>query len=203
MPKSPSDRQPEPMAREVDRLLAQLANFGSQPAREPTSRGETPASHPVARVKSSGVAPSSGRVAPTRGNPTRGDLVALWARVLLGIALGGLMTQWPYPNGCGLPLLGYLGGILMVLLTGGWIAFASWKLRSGVTHILALILFFWGIVLAAEQLLPRIGYAADQASWRCLQELSLHGRGVIPSGARDLLRLARAVPSQDPSLRSG
>jgi hypothetical protein len=196
MPKSPSDRQPEPMAREVDRLLAQLANFGSQPVREPRSRGETPASHPVARVKSSGVA-------PTRGNPTRGDLVALWARVLLGLALGGSMTQWPYPNGCGLPLLGYLGGILTVLLTGGWIAFASWKLRSGVTHILALILFFWGIVLAAEQLLPRIGYAADQASWRCLQELSLQGRGVIPSGAWYLLRLARAVPRQDPSLRSG
>ncbi len=77
------------------------------------------------------------------------------------------MTQWPYPYGCGLPLLGYLGAVSTVLLTGAWIAFASWKLRSGVTHILSLILFFWGIVLAAEQLLPRIGYAADWASWRC------------------------------------
>jgi hypothetical protein len=165
MPKSPSDRQPEPMAREVDRLLAQLANFGPQPARDPESRGRTSAPHPVARAKSP-------RVAPSRGTPTRGDLVALWARVLLGIALGGLMTQWPYPYGCGLPLLGYFGGIFTVLLTGGWIAFASWRLRSGVTHLLAVILFFWGIVLAAEQLLPRIGYAADQASWRCPPERS-------------------------------
>jgi len=160
MPKSPSDRQPEPMAREVDRLLAQLANFGSQPARDPVSRGERLAPHPVTRVKSPAVT-------PPRSTPTRADLVALWARVLLGVALGGLMTQWPYSIGCGLPLLGYLGAILAVLLTGAWIGFASWKLRSGVTHILALILFFWGIVLAAEQLLPRIGYTVDQASWRC------------------------------------
>jgi hypothetical protein len=58
-----------------------------------------------------------------------------------------------------------------VLLTGAWIAFASWKLRSGFVHILSLILI-WGIVLAAEQLLPRIGYAADRASWACPPELS-------------------------------
>lgn len=160
MPKTPRDRQPEPMAREVDRLLAQLANVGSQPARDQGPRGGAPAPHPVTRPRSPGVAPSIAA-------PPRGHLVALWTRVLLGIALGGWMTQWPYPYGCGSPLLGYLGAVLTVLLTGAWIAFASWKLRSGVTHILSLILFFWGIVLAAEQLLPRIGYAADRASWRC------------------------------------
>jgi hypothetical protein len=159
MPKTPSDRQPKPMEREVDRLLAQLANFGSQPDRDQGPRGGAPGPHPVTRPRSPGVASSIAT--------PRGDLVALWARVLLGISLGGLMTQWPYPYGCGLPLLGYLGAILTVLLTGAWIAFASWKLRSGVSHILSLILFFWGIVLAAEQLLPRIGYAADRASWRC------------------------------------
>ena len=166
MPKSPSDRQPEPMAREVDRLLAQLANFGprnggdSQPARDSGPHSRTSAPHAVARAKSP-------HEVPSKRSLTRGDLVALWSRVILGIALGGLMTQWPYPNGCGLPLLGYFGAILVVMLTGAWIAFASWNLHSGVTHILALILFFWGIVLAAEQLLPRIGYAPNEASWRC------------------------------------
>jgi hypothetical protein len=33
--------------------------------------------------------------------------------------------------------------------------------------MLSFILLFWGIVLAAEQLLPRIGYAAVTAGWRC------------------------------------
>jgi hypothetical protein len=36
-----------------------------------------------------------------------------------------------------------------------------------VAHILALVILFWGIVLAAEQVLARIGYAAERASWRC------------------------------------
>ncbi len=168
MPKTPSDRQPEPMAREVDRLLAQLAHVGAQPVRDsgPSTPTPAPAPRPVIRAKSPGVAPSIGIA-------TRGELVALWARVLLGMALGSLMTQWPYPNGCGLPLLGYLAAILTVLLTAAWIAFASWKLRNGVTHILALILYFWGIVLAAEQVLPRIGYAANLAAWRCPAEQPL------------------------------
>ena len=82
------------------------------------------------------------------------------------------MTQWPYPNGCGLPLLGYLGAVLAVLLSAAWIAFDSWRLRSGVPHILALILFFCGTVLAAETLLPQIGYAPHEASWGCPSESS-------------------------------
>ncbi len=186
MPKTPRDRQPEPLAREVDRLLAQLANVGSQPARDQAPRGEARAPHSITQPKSPGVAPSIAA-------PRRGVMVALWARLLLGLALGGSMTQWPYPHGCGLPLLGYLGAVMMVLLTGAWIGFASWKLRSGVTHILSLILFFWGIVLAAEQLLPRIGYAADRASWRCPLELSLHGHGRLGQAAGSTTTRSRAA----------
>jgi hypothetical protein len=159
MPKTPRGRQPEPMEREVDRLLAQLAHVGSPPLRDHEPR-PTPASSPVTHHRSA--AASSSVLTPSRR-----DLAALWARVLLGVVLGSLMTQWPYPNGCGWPLLGYLGAISTVLLTAAWIAFASWGLRSGVAHILSLILFFWGTVLAAEQLLPRIGYAANEASWQC------------------------------------
>jgi hypothetical protein len=55
----------------------------------------------------------------------------------------------------------------MVMVTGAWVAVASWRLRSEVAHILALLIVLWGIVLAAEQVLPRIGYAAERASWHC------------------------------------
>ncbi|NIM48480.1 MAG: hypothetical protein GTN62_02200 [Gemmatimonadales bacterium] len=34
-------------------------------------------------------------------------------------------------------------------------------------QIVSLIVVYWGIVLAAEQILPRIGYAKAEASWRC------------------------------------
>ena len=87
--------------------------------------------------------------------------------MLLGIVLGGAITQWPYLHGCDLPLLGYLGAVAMVMVTGAWIAVVSWRLRSEVAHILALIIVFWGIALAAAQVLPRIGYAAAHANWRC------------------------------------
>ena len=159
MPKPAPEPQPDPMTREVDRLLAGLASIGSQPDRDHRPSGLAPSPSPVAKGR-----PARGR--PTEA-PTRGDRVALWARVLLGIVLGGAITQWPYPHGCGLLLLEYLGAVAMVMVTGAWVAVASWRVRREVAHILALLIVLWGIVLAAEQVLPRIGYAAERASWRC------------------------------------
>ena len=148
------------MEREVDRLLAGLSSFGSQPRRdhEAPVGSRDPAAIDRRRVP---------RPARSGTIPTRGDHVALWARLLLGVALGVAMTQWPYPRGCGVPLSGYLGAVAMVILAGGWIAVSSWRLRVGVVHTLALMLLFWGIVLAAEQALPRVGYASERATWRC------------------------------------
>jgi hypothetical protein len=146
------------MMREVDRLLAGLARVGGAGPDRPPWEGRAP----VQRARRF-VGVASSKTAP----PTRADLIALWARVLLGLGLGGVMTQWPYPTACGWPLIGYLGAVAMVSLAGGWIAFESWRLRNGPAHLLSLILCFWGIVLAAEQLLPRMGYAADRANWHC------------------------------------
>jgi hypothetical protein len=158
MSKSPHSPRPDPMAREVDRLLAGLANLGAQPDRDDRPRDRTPT--PVPR-----------RSAPRPARPTvpatRRDLVALWARVLLGIALGGMMTQWPYRYGCGLPLLAYLGAGAMVMVAGVWIAVVSWRLRHAPSHVLALVLLLWGIALAVAQVLPRIGYAAQRWTWHC------------------------------------
>jgi hypothetical protein len=156
------------MEREVDRLLAQLAHFGSATIPAPEQRASpAPATVIVHRT-----------TAPSAAVPARRDLAALWARALLAVALGGLMTQWPYPHGCGWPLLGYLGAVFTVLLAASWVGIATWKLRSAAAHILSLILFFWGTVLAAEQLLPRIGYAADEATWECSLT---QGRAAAPS----------------------
>jgi hypothetical protein len=153
MATTPNDPQAQAMEREVNRLLAQLAHAGAEPI-------GAPAPPPVARPRSSGAA-RSGAASP------RWSLAALWGRVILTVVLGGAMTQWPYPHACGWPLLGYLGAVAIVLLAGSWIAFASWRLRNGVTHLLSLVLFYWGLVLAAEQVLPRIGYTADEAGWLC------------------------------------
>jgi hypothetical protein len=97
----------------------------------------------------------------------RRQALGLWSRMVLGAALGLALTQWPYQRECGLDLAGYLGAVAMVVLSGAWIGFASWRLRKGGIHLLAQVLVYWGLVLAAEQILPRIGYAAETATWRC------------------------------------
>jgi hypothetical protein len=78
-----------------------------------------------------------------------------------------MMTVWPYFRECGLPLFGYLVAVAAVVVAGGWIAVTAWTLRNAVAHIIALVLLFWGLVLTADVLLPRTGYAATPATWRC------------------------------------
>jgi hypothetical protein len=155
MPKPQEPSKPDPLAREVDRLLASLAGSGPKPEPDPRSqtRGPKPRSAP----------PPARR----RTDPTRRDLGALWARVVLGVVLGVMITQWPYAHACGLGLLQYFGAVAMVLVTGAWIAVASWSRRHVASHVLALLLILWGIALAAYEILPRVGYAALRWTWQC------------------------------------
>jgi hypothetical protein len=165
MATTPNDPQAKAMEREVNRLLAQLAHSGAETIAEPRLNGGTPPVQPAVRPRTSG--PTRSAAADPHWN-----LAALWGRAVLGFALGAAMILWPYPHACGWALLGYFGAVAAVLLAGAWIAFASWRLRNGITHLLSLVLFYWGLVLAAEQVLPRIGYAADPAAWLCGERLS-------------------------------
>lgn len=151
----------DPMAQVVDRLLAQLSGAPSGPRNRwaPTRNGRgAPAAVVVV---------GSARDDGPGHHATPRELIGLWARVALALLLGIFMTQWPYVHECGVRLLGYAGAVVTVLLAGGWVAVVAWHRRNGYAHVLALLLAFWGVVLGAEQLLPRIGYAADAAAWQC------------------------------------
>jgi hypothetical protein len=139
------------MARAVDRLLAQL----------PGLQGTADPGPPAFRSSALEIHSGSGHYVEP---PT---LIGLWGRVVLGITLGLMMTAWPYFRECGLPLYGYLCAVAAVVVAGGWIAVTAWKVRNGVAHVLALVLLFWGLVLSADALLPRTGYAAVPATWQC------------------------------------
>lgn len=161
MAKDPSKKPRDPLAAEVDRLLRKL------PGADPTLRGSEPA-------KASG---TGGAVRPVSG-PSPGlhvvpvsrarERVLVWIATLLGVVLSVAMTQWPYAHACGLSLFVYLGAVLVVLILGGLGTLGSWRERIPLTHILSLLVVFWGIVLAAEQVLPRIGYARETATWGCV-----------------------------------
>jgi hypothetical protein len=140
---------------DIDRVIA---------AGPPTPAPAQPA--PLAQVAR---APSAPAAAPRGAAGGAGRYAALftWVRLALGLSLGAAMTQWPYTHGCGLPLFVYLGAVLAVLVAGAWSLVSSWKTRSALAHFLALALIIWGGVLAAREVLPRIGYAKQAAEWIC------------------------------------
>jgi hypothetical protein len=144
------------MARVVDRLLAQLPGLRSAPAvvvespsRFPTVTGGTPSRRSQASA------------------PSQSELIGVWVRVMLGLSLGIMMARWPYARTCGLPLFGYFSAVLTVTLAGIWAAASAWRFRSGLAHIVALILMLYGLALTTAELLPRTGYAVDRATWVC------------------------------------
>jgi heme A synthase len=155
MPNPSSGSHHDPLAGVVDRLLAQLPSLREGPSSETT--------WPTAAVTVGGQG-NSGEDASAE--PT---LIGLCARLLLVLALGIMMVGWPYDRTCGLPLYAYAGAVAMVILGGGWAAITAWKLRVGLAHVVSLILVFWGLVLAADALLPRIGYAGQDGDWQCEQ----------------------------------
>ncbi|HYK82522.1 MAG TPA: hypothetical protein VEU55_05205 [Gemmatimonadales bacterium] len=142
---------------EVDRLLKKL------PYAEPKlGAGAEPT---VKRPAVGGRAPMP--PAEGRPSPSGGEWIGTWARVVLGLLVGIGMTQWPYTHGCGLRLIFYSLGVCTVIAAGVWSSLSSWKRRLGVAHLLAQGLIIWGLVLAAREVLPRIGYAKTPAAWLC------------------------------------
>ena len=102
-----------------------------------------------------------------RGFTTPRTTTVVWMCVGLGVLLALAMPYWPYPKACTWWLFLYLFAVAMVLVAGIWAARMTWMTRLGVAHVVALCVIMWGITLAAEETLPRIGYAKSEAVWFC------------------------------------
>jgi membrane protein YdbS with pleckstrin-like domain len=88
-------------------------------------------------------------------------------RLVLAVALGVAMLFWPYESQCGLGLAAYLGAVVVVGISGIWTAVWTWRHRSGKAHVLSLLILLWSLVLGAQTVLPRTGYAKVGAPWIC------------------------------------
>lgn len=106
-------------------------------------------------------------VPPQRSTSTFG----VFARLSLAVALGVGIIFWPYAARCGVGLAAYLGAVTALIVGGGWSAVWTWRHRAARAHLLSLLLVLWGLVLAATEVLPRVGYAiptaAHPATWSC------------------------------------
>ncbi|HUL49976.1 MAG TPA: hypothetical protein VLT79_08190 [Gemmatimonadales bacterium] len=152
--KEQKDRDWDKEMREVDRLLAKLPTHEASPR---ASLGGDPTA----------VRAAAGTTGAMRVERSSGEWLGTWARVALGLLIGVGMTQWPYTHGCGLRLGFYLTGVLAVIVAGLWSSLSSWRRRMGLAHIFSQVLIIWGLVLAAREVLPRIGYAQTTALWLC------------------------------------
>jgi hypothetical protein len=160
----PSRTRKDTLSLEIDKLLKQL------PGGDPMLRGDpepAPAPHPRPTGSAMGGAGATRPLAPVPS--IRAQRLGAWLRALLAVGFGAAVSQWPYARDCGSTLYIYMGVIAVVQITGAWAAIWSWRVRVAAAHLLALVVIFWGIVLAAEQILPRIGYAARSAAWSCVR----------------------------------
>ena len=144
---------------EVDKLLARL------PEADPYLKGDV-APRRAGMPGRGGEAVPAASAAAARSTGSAAWL-GTWARVALGLLIGIGMTQWPYTHGCGLKLIFYLTGVAAVLAAGFWSSISSWRRRLGLAHVLSQALIIWGLVLAAREILPRIGYAKAPPAGFC------------------------------------
>lgn len=140
----------------VDRLLKQL------PHADPTLSGRDPTAKPASPP------PPPPPPRPVQRPPTRPRRVGgAWSRAALGVVASGALPFWPYDRSCGLGVGMYLAACVVVIVTGLWAAGFAWRERVGAAHVLALLAIGAGLVLGAERVLPRVGYARAEASWSC------------------------------------
>ena len=136
--------------KKVDRVLESVSDEALLPSK--------PTDSPVEKAA---------KVEKQRSTKTLGVML----RLLLAVALGVGIIFWPYDSRCGLGLFGYLAATAMVSVTGVWSAIWTWRHRSVRGHVLSLLLVAWGGILAAREVLPRIGYAtpteARPGIWFC------------------------------------
>jgi hypothetical protein len=145
--------------RKIDQQLESL----SDDALLPTQKGK-----PGRPSKAAPAAPPAADAAPP---PRKTTTLGVLARLVLAIGLGVAIMFWPYSTKCGLGLFGYLAASLVIIVAGGWSAIWTWRHRSATGHVLSLLLILWGGLLAAQQVLPRVGYAKPDpvhpAIWMC------------------------------------
>jgi hypothetical protein len=160
VPKKPDKPARDSTARVVDRLLRQLPGADPTLKGDPDPAAERPRPQTTQMTGMRAPLPRPRRIEPMQ-------IWGVWGRLAGAVVLGIALTQWPYRSDCGWSLYGYLAAVTVVLLAAGWTAVAAWRLRMAPAHMLALVAGFWGIVLAAEQILPRVGYAAETQYWSC------------------------------------
>ena len=112
-------------------------------------------------------APPVGTAAGPEARPSRRFVALAWFWTALALILAVALPLWPNDKSCGLRLVFYLGAAGIALLMGVLGALSSWSYRRGLAHLLSLLAIVWAGVMAAHEILPRVGYAEKELTWSC------------------------------------
>ncbi len=162
---------------------------GSAPKPIAQTRPSGSAPRPIAQARPSGSAPRPiSRKRPlvpaaSVAQPSGNARVGTWGRISLGVLIAVGMLQWPYDHSCGFKLGFYLTAVARVFVSAGWASAGSWKNRMPIAHSVSQILLLWGFILGAGQVLPRVGYTKDLATWRCVAPAAAVAPAMVPSGS--------------------
>jgi hypothetical protein len=165
----PRDPNLHKYAAVVDGLLEGLYfpdSSKSQAAQSPPKPARRP-SRPSAQAPKPGTSQPSALLSSTRTSPKNGRL-GTWSRIALGLLLVLGVAQWPYSHACGFQLGAYMAAVGVVILAAVWGGAFAWNNRLAVAHVVSLGVLGWGVALGTGQVLPRVGYAGQSASWGCV-----------------------------------
>ena len=126
-----------------------------------------PQGSPPALPPAGTTSPAPRGPAPAEAAIARGSVAMTWFWMALAVLLAAALPLWPYGKGCGLQLFFYLGAAGLALLAGAAGALNSWRARRGLAHVISLLVVVFAGVMAAREVLPRIGYAAESETWLC------------------------------------
>ena len=163
------DRDWDKELAEIDRRLA------SSPPEAATGPRVAAVPAPAARAAQPQAAPPPRRLgtpAEAAGRRAWRSQLALLLRVAFGAAVVAALVYWPYPASCGLGLGYYLTLVGVLGLAGLWTAVAAWRHRAPFVHLVGLLMLIAAGLLAAREVLPKVGYAYPSAEhpvgWSCI-----------------------------------
>ncbi len=149
---------------DIDRLMGLPQGASGPPA--PTAPSAPPAppkpgAPPVPPPRPVPSAPTPGLISRPR------DTMAVWLKAGLGAFGAAALAIWPYEKDCGLLLWVYLVGVAAVGGAGIWTLTGSWRHRRALAHVAGFLVLLAALVLAAIEILPRVGYLQSTLPWVC------------------------------------
>jgi hypothetical protein len=102
--------------------------------------------------------------------PKRRFIALTWFWTGIAVLLAVALVLWPFDRNCGIRLIFFIGAGGLALLAGVVGALNGWTSRSGLAHLLSLLVIAFAGVMVMREILPRAGYAKEARDWTCPQQ---------------------------------